>query len=179
MDDLLVRELLHYDPDTGAVTWKERSRELFNRDTTFKMWNKRYAGELAGTVFLNRGKPYLAITYLGKRYLLHRLIWVYLTGYFPTGEIDHINGDGTDNRRCNLREVNHAENSKNQKVRCNNRYGIPGVRFDKRRGRWCAEIRVNYDRKFLGYFETVFDAACARKSSENIYNFHENHGRIV
>ena len=171
-----VVELVVYDADTGAVTWRPRRQEWFSAGRYCHVWNGRYAGREAGTAFLNRGKPYRAVTILGKRYLLHRLIWLYMTGSWPT-ELDHIDGDGTNNAWLNLREVSHGDNSRNQKLRCNNKSGVPGVMYESRRQSWRADIRVNYVRHYLGNFSDKFEAVCARKSAEVTYEFHENHGQ--
>jgi hypothetical protein len=46
---------------------------------------------------------YRVVTLMGKKYFAHDLIWLYQTGQFPTGEVEHINGIRDDNRWCNLR----------------------------------------------------------------------------
>lgn len=87
-------------------------------------------------------------------------------------EVDHINGDGLDNRKCNLRIVTTSENQMNRGPQKNNTSGYKGVWLSNPRGgqwkRWIAEIRVNGKRNRLGYFETKEDAALAynKKASE-------------
>lgn len=81
-------------------------------------------------------------------------------------EVDHIDGNGLNNQKANLRTANKAENAQNKrKVR--NVLGVEtsspykGVCFDKRRDKWRALIRVRGFRKFLGRFDTDKEAAYA------------------
>jgi hypothetical protein len=89
-----------------------------------------------------------------KLVLMHRLIL-----NAPDGlKVDHINGDGLDNRRENLRLATVAENNRNVGLRSNNTSGIKGVRFHKPHGKWQAQIMIGGCQKHLGYFETAEDA---------------------
>ena len=76
-------------------------------------------------------------------------------------EVDHINGDGLDNRRCNLRICTRAENARNNRTPCTNRSGFKGVSFYKRRGVWRSHITVNGKFHHLGYFSTAENAHAA------------------
>jgi hypothetical protein len=69
----------------------------------------------------------------------------------PGMEIDHINGDGLDNRRSNLREVDRTHNNANRKF-------VRGCHFEKSTGKWRAEISKNGTRYRLGRFPTMQDA---------------------
>lgn len=78
-------------------------------------------------------------------------------------EVDHINGDTLDNRRCNLRLATRAENSCNRRISRNNTSGYKGVSFDKKRGVWVAYITVARRRRHLGSFpaaELAHEAYC-------------------
>jgi len=91
-------------------------------------------------------------------------------------EIDHINSDGLDNRLINLRNVDHLENGKNQKMKSNNISGVTGVSWNKKRSKWHANIGIKKRKIHIGYFFDKFEAVCARKAAEIKYGFHENHG---
>lgn len=82
---------------------------------------------------------------------LHRMIANCPEGYF----VDHINGNGLDNRRSNLRICTHAENMRNRRIHRNNKSGYKGVYFDPSRGgRWRAQIRAKGKKHCLGSFDS-------------------------
>lgn len=83
--------------------------------------------------------------------------------------VDHINGDGLDNRRCNLRPATHADNMRNARLRVDNSSGFKGVTASKRAGRWAAAIHVNGRRLHLGSFEDAQDAARAYDAAALTY----------
>ncbi len=113
----------------------------------------------------------------GKQYE-HRVVWEQANGPIPDGfMVDHINGDGRDNRLVNLRLVDHSDNAKNAKRYSTNKSGVTGVSWDTAGRKWMASICSRGKREVLGRFDTLFDAACSRKSAEVRYNFHANHGR--
>ena len=126
-----LREVLEYTPDTGDFTWLN--------PTSFRVRQ----GDVAGYSHKTQdGKTYIQTSIDGVKHYGHRLAWFYMTGQFPTEQIDHINGDSTDNRWCNLREVSHVGNSKNQKLRSTNSSGVTGVYWSESRQKWCASITV-------------------------------------
>ena len=88
----------------------------------------------------------------------------------PKGLItDHINGDTLDNRKHNLRIVNHNQNGKNQKVHKNNTSGYSGVSYIERVQRWKARINVDGKDIYLGYYDTFEQAKTARIQAEKKY----------
>lgn len=91
---------------------------------------------------------------------VHRLIWEHVHGQIPDGkEIDHINGNRSDNRISNLRLVSRSENLQNRhRPRKNSRSGVKGVAWDEQAGKWLAKIMVCGKRHYLGSFKTVKDA---------------------
>ncbi|MEL0214459.1 MAG: HNH endonuclease signature motif containing protein [Burkholderiaceae bacterium] len=93
-----IRDVIDYRPKTGELIWLE-SRGRFVK-----------AGDVAGSNF----KGYIRITYKGVAYLAHRVAWFLSSGEQPGEEIDHINGNKSDNRICNLRSVNKSQNLVNQ-----------------------------------------------------------------
>ncbi len=130
--------------------------------------------EEAGT---KQGDGYRVVEIDNITYSEHRLVWVYVTGLWPTDQIDHINKIRQDNRFCNLREVNNSENQKNTTLRKNNNSGIMGVHVRSDNGKWSARINNNGSRFVLGCFDNFLDACCARKSAEVRFGYHENHGK--
>jgi hypothetical protein len=99
-------------------------------------------------------------------------------GEFPTYQIDHIDGDGLNNRLENLRDVTQLENLRNMTLYRNNTSGRIGVCFVKREGKWCAQIGTKSGSKHLGHFSNFDDAVTARKAAEVELGYHENHGRV-
>lgn len=159
-----LKSLLHYDHDTGVFTWK-RSRQGSKE------------GAIAGKVDKRKsGKCYWAITIKYKYYMAHRLVWLYVHGDFPKEQIDHIDGDGLNNRISNLRDVSASENSMNKRKYCNNKSGITGVSWDKHANKWEVQIRVNKKNKRIGRYDNLFEAACARRQADINYGYHNNHG---
>lgn len=86
------------------------------------------------------------------------LLHAFLTGFAVT---DHVNRDGLDNRRANLREATHAENVRNARRRSDNQSGFKGVTWHKQCRKWNAQIRTGADRRHLGLFSTPDAAARA------------------
>ena len=159
-----LRELFHYDPLTGVLTRR------------VSVSSNAQAGDITGTV---DGKGYLQVMIDRKNYRVHRLAWLYVHGIFPDNSIDHINGDTSDNRIINLRDVLQSENGKNQTMPKTNKSGIMGVRWYRQRGKWHAQICVNRKRIHLGYYEDLELAALVRQEAELKYGFHLNHGRAA
>jgi len=157
-----LREILDYNPDTGIFTWKVR-----------KSMNV-YPGDVTGA---SDQDGYLLTKIDGKTYKLHRVAWLYMTGSWPKGEIDHDNHLPDDNRWNNLFDVTMPENMLNRTLDKRSRSGVSGVIPYKNTGRW--KVYINKDKKehFLGYFTDFFEAVCSRKSAERRLGFHENHGR--
>ena len=89
----------------------------------------------------------------------------------PKGmEVDHINGNGLDNRKENIRICSHAENMRNQKMRKNNISGLRGVCWDKKKKEWGANIYLNYKQIRLGSFSDMKDAALAYNEAAKKYH---------
>lgn len=133
-----LKELLHYDPETGLFTWKVSRGGV-------------KAGSITGCYGCH---GYLRISIDGKRYLSHRLAFLYIDGAFPPEQVDHINEVKDDNRWCNLRHATHGQNQKNQK-------SINGYSFDPGAGKYRANTRISGRIKHLGLFRTKLAAAYA------------------
>lgn len=157
-----LKELLVYD-------W--RSGELINRTNRS---SRARAGDVAGTV--NKDSGYRKISLDGKKYLAHRLVFLYVTGSWPKEQLDHIDGDRSNNRFENLHAVSHKENLRNQGIYCSNTSGHVGVHWNKKCNKWQAYIKVNGKMLHLGLFENLEDAIAARKAAEREHGFHPSHG---
>lgn len=158
-----LRELLHYDPSTGAFT---------RRISTAP--NAR-AGDLAG---YPDGAGYTQIRLDNKQYRSHRLAWLYMYGEWPEEQIDHINRNRLDNRICNLRDVTNKQNMQNAGKYSNNASGHTGVYWNKRDSKWQAKIKHNRKNISLGYFDKLEDAVAARKAAEKLY-WSDTHTQIA
>lgn len=156
-----LKELLHYDPETGIFTWI--ARILSQGRTT------RLAGRIAGSINKITGYRFIGIN--RKTFLASRLAWLYMEGYFPENDIDHINRIRHDDRWANLRHVAHQCNSRNCKKRIDNTSGITGVYWDTKRQKWCAHVVILNKKFHLGYFASKIDAARARWNAEVRHNF--------
>lgn len=137
-----IRELLHYDPETG----------IFTRLTSTGGMHK---GTTGGRTHPN-GYQYIRVD--GQRYLAHRIAWLYMTGAFPEDSIDHINGSRADNRFCNLRPATYADNAQNRPVRSSNVSGLRGVSWHHGRQKFQARIMVGGKAHSLGYFHDPNEA---------------------
>lgn len=174
IDPAILPVLLRYEPETGKLFWRRRPREYFVSDKGFACWNGKHAGQEAFTSTEGR-HLYHNGRILGRSLKAHRVIWALVHGKWPTGQIDHINGNRQDNRLVNLREVSRLENHRNMKRFKNNTSGHAGVIPFK--GRWQARITVDYRGIHLGTFDTVEEAVAARAQADIKYKFHKNHGR--
>lgn len=145
-----LRSLLAYDAETGVFTWRASSKGCPVR-----------AGAVAGTA---HALGYIAISIGGRKYLAHRLAWLYVNGAWPELDIDHINGNKRDNRIANLRDTTRAINIQNQR-----RAGL-GTTFHKRDRVWIAQIVVAGQKRHLGSFaERDAASACYIKAKRALH----------
>jgi hypothetical protein len=140
-------ELLIYNPETGKFFWRKPPNK------------KIAAGAKAGTA---HAAGYVNIGIKKSKYLAHRVAWV-MSGQMLSNDdqIDHINGNRSDNRIDNLRLSSHDQNCMNSKARRHNFSKIKGAHFDKRRKKFRARIRVGKNEIWLGYFATAEEAHAA------------------
>lgn len=161
--NLTLEELkrnLDYDHITGLFTWKIPKRGL-------------HVDDIAGSI---NDQGYIILSINLHRYRGHRVAWFYMTGEWPTGEIDHIDGNRSNNSWSNLRDVPRLQNKRNQGRIITNTSGYNGVMWYKAGEKWHAQITIEGKAMHLGYFENLEDAIKARKKAEELYGFHETHG---
>jgi hypothetical protein len=176
----LVRELLDYDPETGALRWKQRDPSFFNPTRTHSAehvaakWNGKWAGKLAFTSIGDGG--YRAGNILGYSTRARRVIWAWMTGEWPTGEIDHRDGDKLNNRWLNFRDVSTKVNSQNASIGSRNTSGAVGV-YRHPTATWIAMIGVDGRSIYLGAFKTFDAARAARRAAEREHGFEINNRR--
>lgn len=148
-----IREAFEYDAETGVLV------------RLFKGGHRR----TVGTKKAHDG--YTKVGFNGAEYVAHRLIWWLVHGELPCGFIDHVNGDKSDNRLCNLRLATDAENKRNVGMRSHNTSGFKGVTWDKTNRRWLAHATFNGRAVHLGRHPTREAAADAYRNFAR-----ENHG---
>lgn len=150
----LLRQLVDYDPETGQLT------RLVTK-------GGKAIGSKVGCAGPN---GYLIANVAGYQFYVHRLIYLWMTGENPAHQIDHINGDRSDNRWINLRNATAAENQQNRKRSKNNTSGYLGV--SPFADRWQAHIKVNRKSIFLGLFHDPKEAAAAyARAKGEMHNF--------
>lgn len=132
-----VRELFIYEPETGKLFRKIRT------------CNRVQVGEEAGAI---KKSGYRIIYVDGKNHRAHRLIWLYVNGCWPCGDIDHMDGDRANNRMSNLRDVSRSVNMQNiRKPAKNGKCQLLGVTMNGKR--WMARIKIHGIQRHLGTYE--------------------------
>ena len=156
-----LSSIFEYEPQTGVLAWRGGRR---GRGCV--------AGREAGTVKVD-GR-YRTVVVDGKRRYVHRIVWEMHNGPIPVGMcIDHVDGNGLNNKIENLRLTTLSLNQRNRAVGKNSTTGIPGVNCHcNGKG-----FSVHCANKYAGYSEDFFEACCLRKSAELQHGYHTNHGR--
>ena len=134
-----LRTLLIYDQNTGIFTWRIDRHGKAKKDS------------VAGTA----NDKYIRIMVDKRRHLAHRLAWFYVHKNWPDQQIDHINGNGSDNRIINLRLANNFQNQQNVGVKRTNTSGFKNISFNKKHNQFTVAIRANGKEVFVGLFKDV------------------------
>lgn len=173
-----LRDLIDYNPQTGEMTWKRRKPDMFAagepglrraRTPEHKCanWNAKNAGRpalasrdnkhgyLVGTIRQFRAAPFKA----------HRVAWAIHYGVWPENDVDHINGITSDNRIANLRDVSHAVNMRNMKVRSDNTSGHAGISWFAQTSRWHVRVPRESGTDHVGFFLSLEEAVAARDAA--------------
>ena len=141
-DISVFHECFELDSESGVIVWKKKTGK------------KVIVGTEAGSC---RADGYKWVQLNKKRYLTHRVVYAMTHGHCIS-EIDHINGDPSDNRPCNLRAVNRSQQNMNKSLARKNKFGLSGICFHKNSGLYQAKIRADGRRICLGYHKTPEEA---------------------
>jgi len=157
-----LREYFNYSPLTGQVTWKKKRPGRASK-----------VGEEAGTVSTHRlGCSYRALTLFQKKLYAHRVAWLLTYGEIPEGLcIDHIDGDGLNNRLENLRVATLSDNQRNSRAPRRSSSGHMSIHHYK------GGLTVQVAGKYIGFFQCMNEAIQARDKAQKAMGFHPNHGR--
>lgn len=140
-----LKQMLDYNQETGVFTWLKSNSNVVK------------VGQIAGSYTRSANRVYIKV--LGKRYMAHRLAWLYVHGKFPLLQIDHKDGNGSNNAISNLREATNGQNGQNKrKARKDCLSGLIGAHYIKSRDSYQSHIVVNGKKKYLGYFKKAEDA---------------------
>jgi HNH endonuclease/AP2 domain len=139
-------DILSYEETSGKFVWRKKVGK-----------GKHMVGDSAGCV---KKCGYVHICVHGRKYQAHRLAWLYVHGKWPAAEIDHINGNPTDNRIVNLREATRSQNVANRRKVIRPAW-MRGITWNKRERKWKAAIKVNQERIFIGTFDNAEEASRA------------------
>jgi hypothetical protein len=151
-----LRKVLNYDAHTGVFTWRT------------KLSRKVVVGREAGTLKPN---GYVSIRIDQKAYYAHRLAWCYVYGDWPDEEVDHIDGDKTNNCIANLRQASRKQNMENR-VQPTGASGYRGVCWLKANQKWRASIVHNGKNIYLGLFNTAEEASAMYRDAAAFFHTH-------
>lgn len=144
-----AREVLSYNQNTGKLSWRKSTGK------------KAKVGKEAGCITHLQANRHIDVRVDGKAYRAHRVIWLIVCGEWPTDDVDHANGDATDNRLCNLRAASRTQNMANKRMHKNNRSGVKGVFWDTQRKKWRAQVRKDRKNHYAGHFTDKYEAGAA------------------
>lgn len=154
------------------VTQEYLKEHFFYQEETglfFRKQKKPNSQEIGKPYTKDNGSGYIKFCVCGSLRYAHRMAWLYVYGEIPEKNIDHINGNRSDNRIANLRLVNQSENTANSRKSKANTSGRKGVTWRKDINKWSAQIMVNYKHVSLGVYDDLEEAANAYKQAAQRY----------
>jgi hypothetical protein len=161
-----LKAIIHYDPNTGEVFW-------------LKSGSGRRKDLRAGALSSEDpyGYRYMRITIKQVEYRLSHIIVRYMTNQIPF-QVDHEDHNPLNNKWDNLVIHYDQSNQRNKSLYKRNTAGVPGIYKNKFNSYvvWIGSGKGGRP-KYLGSYKDFFEACCVRKSAENKYDFHPNHGR--
>lgn len=157
-----LKSKLSYSPIVGVFEWRCSGHAITK-------------GGLAGGVCKSSG--YVIVGVMGKHYRAHNLAWLYMTGEWPEMDIDHKDGDRTNNAFNNLRLATKQQNQWNKQMSDQNTSGEKGVCFDKSTQKWRGQVGIGDKRIHVGLFKSKEEAASAvRAKRVSLHGEFANHG---
>lgn len=159
----VLKELVFYDPVTGDFTLRKATRDKGVGESPEHISPIGYSVvTLPRSVVGTRHQEYS-----------HRLAFLYMTGSFPVGIVDHLDGNKLNNSWDNIKDGNRQDNQKNMKKSAANTSGISGVFWDKSRSKWLVQV----GKKFYGRFSVKEDAISKRDCVYKELGYSERHGK--
>lgn len=155
-----LRELFSYDPITGVL---------------YRLTTKR-AGLPCGTVF---STGHMQVDVDGKMTGVHRIAWALHSGEYPTVEVDHKNGDGADNRLCNLRLATSSQNNQNRRLSTRNKTGIKCVFRVKWSKSWRWRVAVGHDSQKYDITHFICFGKAVRHANQLRAKLHQEFARTA
>jgi len=141
------------DKNSGITSEHLKSRMTYDQKLgTFTWLNGKCSGKIAGRI---ETYGYVVIYLKGRLYRAHRLAFLYMTGNWPDYEVDHIDGNRSNNSWSNLRQATRSKNNMNKKWNGKN---LKGAHWDYRTKKWCATLKINKKSIWLGRHDTEKEA---------------------
>ena len=142
-----LRQLFRLDIHTGELRWAIKPSQRVS------------VGDVAGSVEAKTG--YVRVRVRGRKVMAHRIVWALVHGAWPEHEVDHKDLNQANNRPDNLRAATAVQNRANQPARATNQLGLKGVYFNRRIGKFHAQIGLGGRKVHLGFFGAATDAHAA------------------
>lgn len=152
-----VNEIIEYDDYAEIVLYDKDNNEVARA-----MIDLEYVDVVKDYKWYSKSEGYVCNSKIG---YLHQFIMNPSEGMV----VDHINRNPLDNRRENLRICTQHENTMNKSIRCSNTSGVSGVNWSKQNNKWLARIQVDGKHIYLGYYNTLEEAAEVRRQAEIEY----------